>query len=283
MFERYVINFGQMSLEEAERWPNSLAIVREKVKPERDRNNRDVRRIYWWRFGEVAPALYAAIAPLVRCLVTARVTKHLCFSFQPTNRVLNEKLYVFPFDDYVHFAALQSRVHVAWAWFLSSTMKNDLNYSASDCFETFPFPDPLTPAMEHAGQRLYETRAAYMKTHQRGLTETYNRLKDPDNHDAEIEELRRLSEDVDRAVLDAYGWRDIEVPPFAAKEGDPVRARFEDEVIDRLFALNAERAEKERILGASATGAKGAKKTKAAPKRKKKGEAPDQGGLPGMG
>ena len=27
-------------------------------------------------------------------LHTARVTKHLCFSFQPTDRVFNEKLYV---------------------------------------------------------------------------------------------------------------------------------------------------------------------------------------------
>jgi hypothetical protein len=46
-----------MELAEAERWPDLLAIVREKVKPERDTNNREVRRKYWWRFGEVAPAL----------------------------------------------------------------------------------------------------------------------------------------------------------------------------------------------------------------------------------
>ena len=49
--ERYVINFGQMELEEAEQWPDLLEIVRELVKPERDQNKRDVRRKYWWRFG----------------------------------------------------------------------------------------------------------------------------------------------------------------------------------------------------------------------------------------
>src|SRR6056300_1099837 len=34
-FDRYVISFGEMSLEEAGAWPDLLAIVREKVKPER--------------------------------------------------------------------------------------------------------------------------------------------------------------------------------------------------------------------------------------------------------
>ena len=80
-FDRYVISFGQMSLEEAERWPDLLDIVREKVKPDRDRNKREVRRKYWWRFGEVAPALYAAIAPIDRCLVTALTSKHRIFDF----------------------------------------------------------------------------------------------------------------------------------------------------------------------------------------------------------
>ncbi len=45
-FDRYVISFGTTSLEEAERWPDLLAIVRQKVKPERDKlkNNPDGRR-----------------------------------------------------------------------------------------------------------------------------------------------------------------------------------------------------------------------------------------------
>src|SRR5690554_6314825 len=95
-FHRYVINFGQMSLEEAERWPDLIEIVRARVKPERDRNNREVRRKYWWRFGEVAPALYEAIAPLERCLVNSQVSKHVIFAFQPTDRVFSHALNVFP-------------------------------------------------------------------------------------------------------------------------------------------------------------------------------------------
>jgi hypothetical protein len=85
--KKFVIDFGQMELQAAESWPALLDIVRRLVKPERDRNNREVRRKNWWRFGETAPSLYAALRPLKRCLVTARVSKHLMFSFQLTRKI----------------------------------------------------------------------------------------------------------------------------------------------------------------------------------------------------
>ena len=246
-FDRYVISFGTMPLEEAENWPDLLKIVREKVKPERDKNKRENYKEYWWRFGEGRPGLHAAIAPLKRCLVNSRVTKHLVFAFQPADRIFSEQLYAYPFDDYAHFAALQSRIHEPWARLLSSSMRNDLRYASSDCFETFPFPPPaaltMTSPLERTGKALYETRTAYMVRTQQGLTQTYNKLKDPACTDAPVIELRRLHDAMDRAVLDGYGWTDLVVPPY----GTPVTAedrrtleRFQDTVIDRLFALNDE-------------------------------------------
>jgi N-6 DNA Methylase len=269
--DRYVINFGQMSLEEAERWPDLIQIVREKVKPGRDEDNREVRRKYWWRFGESAPALYAALAPLSRCLVTARVSKHLMFCRQPTDRVFSEQLYVCPFDKFSPFAVLQSRVHEPWARLLSSSLEDRLRYSASDCFETFPFPspDPRTAlsGLEVTGERLHETRAAFMRETEEGLTKTYNALKDPNCSDPRILELRRLHVDMDRAVLSAYGWSDIAVPPLClSSEADRAALRtFEDEVIDRLYVLNAERAHEEQRLGAGKPKAKKSGRTKKGP------------------
>jgi hypothetical protein len=308
-FDRYVINFGDMTLEEAGRWPDLLAIVREKVKPERDLNNREVRKKYWWRFGETTPALYAALAPLDRCLVTGIVSKHLLFSFQPAKRTFSHKLYVFPLGREGIFAALQSRVHAAWTWLLSSTMKTDLNYSASDCFETFPFPiEPALAALDFIGEQLYAARAHYMAATWQGLTTIYNQLKDPgytgdlapasaerpssvergsapwapptglpaavpalasdpalhqpETRVAVIHHLRHLHEALDRAVLAAYGWSDIAVPPFCPPRpddhaGHAAVALFEDTIIDRLFALNAARAAEEAALaGAPAPAAR---------------------------
>jgi hypothetical protein len=251
MFERYVINFGQMSLEDARAWPELLGIVREKVKPERDRQKDKVARDYWWQHFRTRPALYAAIAPLSRCLVTSIVSKHLMFSFQPTDRVFSHKLYAFAFSRNSHFALLQSRVHEPWAWLLSSTMRNDLNYSASDCFETFPFPRTLD-ALEDIGERVYTARAAFMLAADIGLTKTYNALKDPANADPRILELRDLHVELDTAVLAAYGWPDIPVPPFDTPADAPARQHFDAEVLDRLFTLNAERAADEQRLGGRA-------------------------------
>lgn len=141
-FDRYVINFGDMSLEDAMRWPDLVDVLKKKVKPERDRNNRENYRKFWWRFGELRPGLNAALATRNRCVVTARVTKHLCFSFQPANRVLNEMICVFPAESHAFIAILQSRMHSAWTWLLSSTLEVRLIYSATDCFANFPFPIP---------------------------------------------------------------------------------------------------------------------------------------------
>ena len=128
-------------------------------------------------------------------------------------------------------------------------MKTDLNYAPSDCFQTFPFPkpDPCTeiPSLEAIGERLYTARAAYMLTTQQGLTKTYNALKDPACDDPAILALRALHLDLDRAVLETYGWADIEVPPYTTPQTPAERRTleiFEDAILDRLFALNATRA-----------------------------------------
>ncbi|WP_437650443.1 type IIL restriction-modification enzyme MmeI [Sorangium sp. So ce362] len=258
-FDRYAINFGQMDLAEAERWPDLVGILREKVKPERERT-RDTAsaaayKRHWWRFARYSTECYSALAQLKSCLVTARVSKHLLITFQPTNRIFSEQTYIFPLDKASPFAVLQSRIHEPWARLLSSSMKTDLRYSASDCFETFPFPKPdprtVIPELESIGEGLYDTRARFMVDANQGLTKTYNALKDPTCDDSRILDLRRLHEDMDRAVLAAYGWSDIAVPPYCPltdKDREALQA-FEDEVIDRLYVLNAERAREEQRLG----------------------------------
>lgn len=279
-FERYVINFWEMTLDEASQWPELLDIVKEKVKPERDKNNREAYKIYWWHFGEKRPGLYGSIKSLKRCLVNSQVSKHLMFAWQPVGRVFSHKLCVYAFEDNARFAVLQSQVHEFWARSLSSSFGSwpwpVLSYAPSDCFETFPFPpaEKLTPtgALEKIGEQLYTTRAKYMVDTNQGLTATYNQLKDPACHEPRVVELRRLHEEMDRAVLAAYGWEDIQVPPYGTPT-TPAEEKalevFADEVIDRLFELNAKRAEEEKRLGLSAK--KGAKKPAA--KAKKETEA----------
>ena len=229
---RCVINFGERTLEQAEGWPELVEILLEKVKPERDKNNRDNYRLRWWQFGEARPGLYRTIAHLKRCLAGSQVSKHLVLAFQPTDRTFAHTLNIFAFDDYYHFAILQSRLHEYWARALGSSMKTDLRYTPSTCFETFPFPRPneaQLQAIEAAGEALYRLRSEIMLTNNQGMTQVWNRLTDEDNTEAEIVQLRHLRDVMDRAVLGAYGWGDV----------DP---SDKDTLLTRLRKLNQERA-----------------------------------------
>jgi hypothetical protein len=156
-----------------------------------------------------------------------------------------------------------------------------LSYAIADCFETFPFPrlDPRAVLflLEDIGQSLYDFRAKYMVDENVGLTITYNRLKDPACTDPRIIELRKLHEEMDSKVLEAYAegdpqgrWLEVEVPPFCPMNDEDKKklGKFEDEVIDRLFALNAKRAEEEKGATSTATA-----KKKPAPNRAKRAGA----------
>ena len=243
-------------------WPDLLAIVEERVKPERDVKNDSLARDKWWLFLRPRPELHAAIAGLERVLAISRVGQQAALAFLPTGMVYADSTIVFPFSSYAAFSILQSRPHELMARFLGSSMKDDLRYTPSDCFETFPFPDAqeISVALEAPGKAYYHYRSDLMVRHGHGLTRIYHRFHDPHDNAPEIRSLRSLHAAMDRAVLDAYGWRDI---PTACKflldhqfEDEergatkrPYRYRWPDEVRDevlaRLLELNAERAAEE--------------------------------------
>ena len=204
-------------------------------------------------------------APLDRVLATASsATKHHAFALLPARQVFSHKLIIFPLPTHAAFCALQSRPHEGWRRFFGSTMKDDLTYNPSDVFETFPFPRNWTtdPALEDAGHAYYDFRADVMIRNNEGLTRIYNRFHDPDERDPDIARLRELHTGMDRAVLDAYGWTDIDTTckflldyeideeEWSTRRRKPWRFRWPDrvrnEVLARLIELNAERARGER-------------------------------------
>src|SRR5207253_10457719 len=166
----------------------------------------------WCKFSRTAKDLSDAIRGLARVLVCSRIGNAFGFAFLPRGMVASEKIVVFPFSRMAPFCAIQSRVHEVWTRFFSSTLKDDLQYTPSDCFETYPFPENFeTDAkLEAVGKEYYEFRAALMVKNNEGLTKTYNRFHDPNETSAEIKKLRALHAAMDAAVLDAYGWTDLQ-------------------------------------------------------------------------
>ena len=137
----------------AEDWPELLNLVKYKVKPERDRVKDLGARTFWWRFIRIRGELHAAIHNLSRVLLTnAQASPHHALVFYSPGSVFANSLNVFPMSDFMSFCILQSYPHELWARFLSSSMKDDLRYNPSDCFDTFPFP-PAVADLECAHDR----------------------------------------------------------------------------------------------------------------------------------
>jgi hypothetical protein len=81
LFEQksWVIDFNNMALEEAAEYILPFTRVKERVKPERDNNKRNTRRLNWWRYGETRPAMRKALAVLACYFAIPKIAKYIVF------------------------------------------------------------------------------------------------------------------------------------------------------------------------------------------------------------
>ncbi len=272
---RWVINFHDWPLDRAMQYPDCFRIVEERVKPERTRKdpNGEFALRYplyerWWQYADKRPLLYKTIRNLSRVLVAVQTSKFLSISFQPVGLVYSHMTVVFALDSFEAAAALNCSWHSDWIAKYCSTLETRLRYIPSDGFETFPMPTNIS-SLAGIGERYYKCRQGIMNARNAGLTATYNRFHDQNNHDADIGELRDLHVEMDHAVSVSYGWKSLKLDHgfYPTKQG----IRFtlaEDarrEVLDRLLKLNHERYAEEVVAGKHETAKK--------PKKSQKKEA----------
>ncbi len=274
---RYIINFFNFDIEDAQKYIDPFKIIEETVKPVRATNKRVHYRIYWWRFAEYRPGLLKQLQKISSCFAATRTTKYLNFSSFPKTYAFSDAINVFTTDRWDLYAIVQCTLHEVWARKYSGALKQDLRYSPSNCFRTFAFPEGLwqaeNPELAALGERYHEHRKRLMRTLWLGLTEIYNLFHAPDlsaemvadrsGKDVDtatagyagLLELRRLHTALDNAVRDAYGWGDLDlghgfVDLDFLPENDRTRytisAAARKEVLKRLLLLNHERADQEK-------------------------------------
>ena len=264
-------------------WPDLLEIVKRRVFIERQEQKDQGAQNLWWRYLRPRTELREAIASL-NCVIVnnAQATSHLSFARLGKSGVFANSLNVFTFDSWASFAILQSIIHEIWARFFSSSMKDDLRYNPSDCFRSFPFPRgyETDAALETIGQTYQDHRAQLMIAADEGMTKTYNRFHNAQERSEAIQTLRALHDEMDRAVLRAYGWDDLAEelrPEFLTAETEDDHtyqgryfwnAEGRDRVLARLLALNAER-HAEEVAAAQAHAPASPKKTGRGAKAKK--------------
>jgi hypothetical protein len=240
---RWVIDFGDRTQDQARSYELPFARVEARVRPERAENNMASRRERWWQFGARAANLYRATRAFERCIVITLHSKTVQPVWVRTGIVFSHALCVFAYDDDGHFGLLSSGFHWWWAVTKGSTIRTDIRYTSTDCFETFSQP-PLTESMSILGAQLDEHRSTLMLDRHEGLTKTYNRVHESDEHSDDIERLRELHVDLDHAVRDAYGWDDLDLGHGFHETKFGTRFTFapepRQEVLDRLLELNHE-------------------------------------------
>ena len=222
---RWIIDFAMMPLEDAMRFSAAMAVVREKVKPLRERNNRKQYREYWWRFAEPRPALRAAIAALPRYIAGNAQGKRILFVWCESSVCPSNLTNVFAFADDYSMGVLTSTVHTEWARLQSSTLRVDIRYTPTSAFETFPWPPAPTDAQRGTVgticAEVIRRRQEICADQDIGLTTLYNQVDE-----GAWADLRDLHRRLDEAVAAAYGW-----PAAVAVDID--------QAMRRLMELNA--------------------------------------------
>jgi type II restriction/modification system DNA methylase subunit YeeA len=217
----------------------------------------------WWRFWRPRDDMRQALRGLERYMATNEVAKHRLFVWVPASVLPDKQLIVIARDDDTSFGIVHSRFHELWSLRLGTWLGvgNDPRYTPTTTFETFPFPEGLTPnlpasayaadprarAIAEAARALHEKREAWLNPPDlvRRVPEVVPGYPDrllpiDEKAAAELKKrtltrlyndrpqwLRDLHRALDEAVAAAYGWpADL----------------TEEEVLARLLALNRERA-----------------------------------------
>ena len=154
---KWIVDFGWgLSEAEAALYEQPFRYVQERVRPLRQRNRREAYRKYWWRHVEPRPGMWQALAGLPRYIATPTVAKHRLFAWIDARVCPDHQLIIIARDDDTTFGILHSRFHEAWSLRLGTWLGkgNDPRYTPTTTFETFPFPEGLSPdvpATNHAG------------------------------------------------------------------------------------------------------------------------------------
>ncbi|MEA5575513.1 DNA methyltransferase [Anabaena sp. UHCC 0451] len=223
----WVIDFANMSIEEACEYKEPFNRVRENVKPEREKNKNKKTRENWWLFERYRPAMRKALESLSFYFALPKIAKWVIFTPVDISILPCEANMVIASDDFYILGILTSNVHQIWVKAQSSTLKGDTRYTNTTCFETFPFPQTadikIVQQIRTKAEELHQYRTQQMEIKQWGITTLYNKFfNEPSS------QLYKLHQQLDKLVMTAYNFQP------------------NDDILEKLLILNLELAEKEK-------------------------------------
>lgn len=237
-------------------FPDLYQYLLDNVKPYRDQNRNPIFRETWWVIGHPRPMFRSFTAALQRYVCTVETSRHRMFGFLDHEVAPDSTIVTIGISDGAFLGCLASRVHITWALAAGGRMGigDDPRYNKTKCFEQFPFPGldgEKWAKIEPIANQLDAHRKRQQADHPKlTLTNIYNVLekiradeplteKDKEVHEQGlVSVLKQLHDDLDAAVFAAYGWSDLWEQKQAGEDID-------EPLLERLVALNAERAAEE--------------------------------------
>ncbi len=264
---KWIIDFGvHRTLEDASLYTLPFHHVNEYVRTKRHGLREARADSMWWLHQRPRPALRKAVAPLKRMIITPRVAKYRLFVWLPTSVLPDSRLVAIARDDDTSFGILHSRYHELWSLRLGGPhgVGNDPQYTPSLGFETFPFPEGLTPDMPATGYADDPRAIAIGKAAARlnELRENWLNPADLVKREPEVvpgypDRILPVSEEAaqklkKRTLTNLYNERPAWLQHAHKALDETVAAAYgwpaglsDDEILARLFALNQERAAKQ--------------------------------------
>lgn len=239
---------GLNESEVRQRYPEVYQHILYTVKPERDKNNEEYRRVNWWLFGRKNTIMRGFLAEIPRYIVTVETAKHRVFQFLDSSIIPDNKLVTIGTASEFYLGILASKVNMAWCKAVGGLLEDRPVYVKTSCFDPFPFPDASPAQKQRIGALAEEldairkqVLAQYADLTLTGLYNLRDKVRKAEPLDMVEQDQRQrglidliceLHDRIDDEVADAYGWpRDLS----------------DEQIVARLVELNAQRhAEEQR-------------------------------------
>ena len=260
--DRWLINFGTRSIEEAALYEAPFSYAKKVVWPAREKSRTAKNRDIWWQFERPRPEMFSAFAGHQRYIATCLVSKHRFFIWQSVKVVPENVVIVIALSNDTTFGILHSRFHELWALRMGTSLEDRPRYTPTTTFETFPFPEGLTPnldpadydnpateAIAEAARKLVELRDNWLNPPEwveripEVVTGYPDRIVPREVHEKDLKKrtltnlynerpawLDNAHKALDEAVAQAYGWDDY-TPEME-----------DEEILRRLLKINQERS-----------------------------------------
>ena len=177
--DKWIVDFGwTMEEDEAALYESPFQYAKEHVHPMRQRNRREAYRLNWWRHVEPRQGMWKTLDGLPRYIATPTVAKHRLFAWLDARVCPDHQLIVIARDDDTTFGVLHSRFHEAWSLRKGTSLEDRPRYTPTTTFETFPFPDGLSPDIPASGYTT-DPRAQAIASAARRLVELRDRWLNP--------------------------------------------------------------------------------------------------------